>query len=401
MTRRRRESAAKRAGYVILSLLFALLCLFLLLQLGRYFHPGVREPAQASLAAADLGARLANSLQNSKADALSGIAAIKKHYVIPEDAAAAPVPDERAFHTFPIVEAKKVLPFIEKARQSGLLEGQEVLFDPDAEFYHDSFIGCYYDETILMILWKEVIDGNTCSCCEIKIADASQFRRKIAGDTLGSPVWLYASELAAAVNPVVAMNADFYMFRDFGTVVYDRRLWRMDEGTYTGQYKKYNCIDTCFIDSSGNFHFTHRLEERSRLEMEQYLIDNDILFSLSFGPVLVEDGVLQTCGWYPAGEPDQGYSRAGIGQLGLLHYYYMSVNHSPERDATWTVDRFAQAFYDKGVPNAYCLDGGQTSEILWRGEPFNHIDNVNGGGERAVSDIIYFASALPESEVRP
>ena len=35
MTRRRRESAAKRAGYVILSLLFALLCLFLLLQLGR------------------------------------------------------------------------------------------------------------------------------------------------------------------------------------------------------------------------------------------------------------------------------------------------------------------------------------------------------------------------------
>lgn len=52
------------------------------------------------------------------------------------------------------------------------------------------------------------------------------------------------------------------------------------------------------------------------------------------------------------------------------------------------------------MPNAYCLDGGQTSEILFLGEPFNHIDNVNGGGERAVSDIIYFASAIPESEVR-
>lgn len=297
MTRRKRESAAKRAGYVVLSLVFALVCLALLVQLGQHFHPGVQPPAAASLSATDLGARLENSLANSKADALSGIAAIKKHYVIPEDAAAAPVPDERAFGTLSIDEADKVLPIIEKARKSGLLEGQDVIFDPNVTFYHDSFIGYYYDETILMILWKEVIDGSTCSCCEIKIADASQFRRKIAEDTLGSPVWLYASELAAAVNPVIAMNADFYMFRDFGTVVYNRQLWRMDDSTYTGQYKKYNCIDTCFIDSSGNFHFTHRLEERSRAEMEQYLLDNDILFSLSFGPVLVEDGVLQKCDW--------------------------------------------------------------------------------------------------------
>ena len=401
MTRPKRESAAKRAGFVILSILFALICLALLVQLGRGFHPGVLPPAETVRSVTDLGARLENSLQNSKADALSGIATIKKHSVIPEDALSAPVPDERAFGTLAIDEAEKVLPVIEKARKSGLLEGQTLIFDPNVEFYHDSFIGYYYDETILMILWKEVIDGSTCSCCEIKIADPSQFRRKIAEDTLGSPVWLYASELAAAVNPVIAMNADFYMFRDFGTVVYNRQLWRMDDSTYTGQYKKYNCIDTCFIDTSGNFHFTHRLEVRSRAEMEQYLIDNDILFSLSFGPVLVEDGVLQKCDWYPAGEPTQGYSRAGIGQVGPLHYYYMSLNHSPEKAALWTVDRFAEAFYDKGVPNAYCLDGGQTSEILFRGEPFNHIDNVNGGGERAVSDIIYFASAVPESEVRP
>ena len=400
MTRRKRESAAKRAGYAIASFFFALLALFLLVKLGQEFHPGAGPAAAQSQVSTDLGARLDVSLQNAKADALSGIATIKKHYFIPEDALAAPAPDPKGFGRLSIQEAEQLLPVIEKARASGLLEGQDVLFDPHADFYPDSFIGYYYDETILMILWKELIDGNTCSCCEIKIADASQFRRKIAEDTLGSSVWLYASELARGVNPVIAMNADFYMFRDFGTVVYQRQLWRMDESTYTGMYKKYNCIDNCFIDTSGDFHFTHLLEERSRAEMEQYLRDNDILFSIAFGPVLVEDGVLQTCDWYPAGEPTQGYSRAGIGQLDHLHYFYMSLNHSPEKAALWTVDRFAQAFYDKGVPNAYGLDGGQTSEILFQGEPFNHIDNVNGGGERPVSDILYFASAIPESEVR-
>ena len=400
MTRRKRESAAKRAGFVFVSLFFAVICAFLLAQLTLHWHPGVSGEVALNRTSTDLGARLSNSLSNSKADALSGITTIRKHYVIPEDALSAPAPNPDGFGTLAIDEADKLLPIIEKARRSGLLDGQELIFDPNVEFYHDSFIGYYYDETILMILWKEVIDGSTCSCCEIKVADASQFRRKIAEDTLGSSVWLYASEMARQVNPVIAMNADFYMFRDFGTVVYQRQLWRMDESTYTGQYKKYNCIDTCFIDTQGDFHFTHRLEERSRAEMQQYLLDNDILFSLSFGPVLVENGELQHCDWYPAGEPTQGYSRAGIGQVDHLHYYYMSLNHAPEKAATWTVDRFAQAFYDKGVPNAYCLDGGQTSEILFLGEPFNHIDNVNGGGERPVSDIIYFASAIPESEVR-
>ena len=395
--RRKPESAFKRAGFTLLSLLFAFLSLLLLAALAVYLHPGAGEPAAYTLQSTDLGARLNNSLSNSKAEALSGIATIRKHYAIPEDALSAPAPNPAGFGRLSIDQADQLLPVIEQARRSGLLEGQDVIFDPNAEFYHDSFIGYYYDETILMIVWKEVVNGTTCSCCEVKIADASQFRRKITEDRLGSPVWVYASELAKTVNPVIAMNADFYMFRDFGVVVYQRQLWRMDEGTYTGSYKKYNCVDTCFIDSGGDFHFTHMMEERSRAEMQQYIDENDILFSISFGPVLVENGELKHCEWYPAGEPDIGYSRAAIGQVDHLHYYYMSSNHAPERDSLWTVDDMARAMYERGVPNAYGLDGGQTSEILFQGEPFNHIDY---GAERGVSDIIYFASAIPESEGR-
>ena len=50
------------------------------------------------------------------------------------------------------------------------------------------------------------------------------------------------------------------------------------------------------------------------------------------------------------------------------------------------------------MQTAYCLDGGQTGEVVFRGEPYNYIDF---GSERLVSDIIYFATAIPESEVTP
>ena len=112
-----------------------------------------------------------------------------------------------------------MLPVIEKAREYGLLEEDEyVVFDPGAEFYKGLYsddIKYYLDETIFAVLWKEVIDGKSCSLAEVKIADASQLRRKLADDTFGGYNQYYASDLAVSANAVVAMNADYYLFRDF------------------------------------------------------------------------------------------------------------------------------------------------------------------------------------------
>ena len=55
------------------------------------------------------------------------------------------------------------------------------------------------------------------------------------------------------------------------------------------------------------------------------------------------------------------------------------------------MNEFARHFGEKNVPVAYCLDGGQTGEMVFRGEVYNHVDF---GEERRVSDNIYFASAL-------
>ncbi len=398
--RPKKESFLKKLGFGTLSLIFAVISLAVLLWSLQNLHPDTTAAAESSnnLSSTSLISRLDAGLNNAKADALSDIAFIPKHYSIPEGETVAPRPQEANFGSVSPSNAAAVMDVIQLARDSGLLEGQDMIFRSDLNFEPSTDIQYYYDETILTILWKELIDGNTVSCCEVKVADASQFRRKLVDDNFGSPRKLFATSIAASVNAVVAMNADFYMFRDFGIVVYDRELYRFSEDTYTGSYKKYNCTDTMFVTDQGDFVFWHRLQEATPEQMKAFIRDNNILFSIAFGPVLVENGELQVCDWYPAGEIDRGYSRAGIGQKDHLHYFYMSLNHSAQKEARWTVNYFGEKMYERGLKQAYCLDGGQTSEIVWRGAPFNYIDF---GGEREVSDIMYFATAIPETEGTP
>ena len=155
-------------------------------------------------------------------------------------------------------------------------------------YYQD--IQYYLDDTLLVICWKEIIDGNTCTFCEVKMQDGSQLRRKLAGDMFGSDMLEYTTSMHKATNAVVSMNADFYRFRDMGIIVYNRQLYRFNEWIYTGRYNQYNAIDTLLIDTDGNFNFMYMGEQRSREDVERYIEDHDFLYAIAFGPVLVDNG---------------------------------------------------------------------------------------------------------------
>ena len=392
----RRFEAPAWLPVVLTVALLALSCLCALWVLN-HVHPGSGTAVKGT-PRIDLAARVAPDAADETDP--EGQTLAKKHWIIEESALVAPAPDPACFGTVSINEPEKVLDIIQQARESGLLgEEETVVFDPNVTFYYDEDIEYYLDDTILVICWKEVIDGNTCSFVEVKVADASQFRRKFADDTFASASQYYSTEMHKSTNAVVTLNADFYQNRDFGVVVYDRELYRFPTGTYTGSYKKYNCLETCFVDDKGDFLFTDLGQPFTKEELEQYIADNNILFSISFGPVLVRDGQVRQCDWYPVGEINRGYSRACIGQVDKLHYLYMSLNHSPEKEARWTVNEFALHFGEKPVINAYCLDGGQTGEIVFRDRAYNHVDVVNGQRERPVSDNIYFATAIGGTEV--
>ena len=147
--------------------------------------------------------------------------------IVSETFLSAPAPDPTCYGTVSIDSASQILDVIQRARDSGLLRADEVVaFDPNANFYRGLYardIEYYLDDSILAILWKEEIDGKSCSFVEVKIADASQFRRKLADDRYGSNFEYFATALAAESNAVVATNADYYRHRDFGEREQDYR----------------------------------------------------------------------------------------------------------------------------------------------------------------------------------
>lgn len=362
-----------------LTAVLVLVSILCMLWVGSAVHPGTgTATAAASEKKMDLSQKLSVSMNNAAADALANMTHIKKVYTIPESDLVAPKPQAKFGSTFDTAEVQAV---IDSAAE--LLDGQTMAWNPNLNFWSEEPIQYYYDETILAITWKEIINGNMVTFGEVKLAHGSQLRRALAGNEYGSSVEEYPTNMASNVNAVLAINGDFYNFRDLGITVYQRQLYRHAPKS----------VDTAYFTASGDMIFSKRGELTDKAEAEQFIKDNDVIFSVAFGPILVENGQLVTTDKYPIGEIEKNYSRAAIGQKDELHYILMTVNFEGPCQVTCKLSSAAQYIYDKGVRNAYTLDGGQTSSMVFNGELVNRVD---WGNERTMSDIIYFASAVPE-----
>ena len=319
-------------------------------------------------------------MTNEISNALDGVLSIKKVYWLSDSDLVAPKPNHDHYGQASSPEELQWL--LEESRD--LLEGQELLFGMDTPVWKGDKIYYYYDETLLVITWKQIIDGCVHTISEIKAAHPSQFRRFLAGGEFGSDKQYVTTEMASSVNAVVATSGDFYKFRRYGVVVYDGKVQRF-EGKQ---------LDTCFIDKDGNLLFAYRGDLKSQEQAQQFVDENNIRFSLAFGPVLVENGKARTIERYPVGEVDEKYSRAALCQMDALHYLFVNLTGEPRRgfDSRDTVNAFARNLEAMGVQKAYALDGGQTTVICMDG---NLISYPDFGTQRRISDIIYFATALP------
>lgn len=371
----------------------ALLLRFMLLHVGR--------AKQSTSAAAELGIydtfrtneeiyeseamlRLRAAAQSAEAETtvptVTEAQVIHQHYTLSEDTVVPPAPDEDLYGSSsnPVILSQ----ILEDA--DFLLQGEKTYFNPEGTRYEaENIVRYYLDDSIFAITWKEVHDGSVYTFSEIKVGDASQFRRHLAGGEYGSEMQYLTTEMAQSVNAVVASAGDFYRFRDFGAVVYEGVARRV-EGTYA---------ETCYIDRNGNMHFTYGGEVLTVEDVQAYVDQNDISFSLAFGPILVDNGQVVEHTWYGVGEIDEGYARAALCQMGQLHYLLVTANTQGNYQEIPTVATFSQVIASTGCVNAYCLDGGQTATIVMGGELINR---PVYGQQRKISDIIYFATAVPE-----
>ena len=266
-----------------------------------------------------------------------------------------------------------------------LINGQELDFDADKDFIPGTPIRYYLDESILTIVWQELEHGAVGTFAETFIGDASQLRRKLADDNFGGQTFYYPTEFSAQTNGVLTCSGDFYDLpaRVYGLYVYDGKLMRSN--LRAGQ--------SCLFTDKGEMLFTYENQFSSEQEAQDYIDENNVMFSLSFGPVLVDKGVDVTPYDYPIGEIRDTYARCAIGQLGERHYLNMTINClSPDYYVYVTLRQAADSMIEHGCHNSYTLDGGQTGSIVLGGKLINP---VQFGAERAQSDCFYFATAIP------
>lgn len=259
---------------------------------------------------------------------------------------------------------------------------ESTCFSTSVQLAPGSTITYYLDDTILVITWKQMHGLAVYTMSEVKIAHASQFRRYLTDGVYGSGTVANPSDMAIAVNAVTASNGDFYNFRDWGVNTY--------QGTV---YNVKTIVDSCFITESGDLLFTRAGELSTVAQAQQFVDENHVRFSLAFGPILVEDGQNVVPSDYPLGEINQHYSRCALCQVDTLHYLLVAVNTLPGGTGVPTSSEFADKLISYGVKKAFSLDGGQSAAIITNDTLINRPDY---GYQRQLSDIIYFATAIPQ-----
>ena len=302
--------------------------------------------------------------------------------IIPENSLTGMEPDPEGYHES--MEAEELTAFLQREEVQKLVGDRKLVWNADIERFPDTPVRWYFDETILCIVWQEVEAQTVGTFSETIIADGSQLRRKISADELWSFAFETTSQFAADTRAVLAFGGDFYYHgRACGIGIYQREFYRFDPVT----------CDTCYITADGDMLFSYRRQFAEQAEAEQFAEENQVLFSLGFGPVLIDDYVDVTPEDYPWGEVKDTYARSALGLMEEHHYLTMNLNCGDAGTEYYnlaTLRQAADAMVARGCRKAYALDGGQTATTVFGGTLINP---VQFGWEKEISDIIYFASA--------
>ena len=239
----------------------------------------------------------------------------------------------------------------------------------DASFYQDAYMNVE-----LTTLRR---DDTTCYVADVWLASPALLRTALAEDTFGRNVTDTVSELAGTNGAVLAVNGDFYGFRDAGYVLRNATLYR-DSARETED------AEALVIDDKGDFSIIS--ENETSLSS---LDTSSIAQIISFGPALIEDGEISVDASSEVSQSMTSNPRTAIGQISPLHYIIIVSDGRTDESEGFSLLQLAEEMQNRGAVTAYNLDGGGSSTLYFNGEIINNPTSGNSTGEREVSDIVY------------
>ena len=235
----------------------------------------------------------------------------------------------------------------------------------------------YLDPTLHVVIESGRKDNCDYWVARVTIAHASQLRTAAAA-TFEVDYSVKGVYLAKRQNAVLAIDGDYFSYYPYGIVLRQGVLYR-------DKLRKER--DVLAIDEDGDFQI---FLVPDKGEVPAVYNGKKIINAFHFGPALVIDGEVGTLDASYWLAPELKRQRMCIAQTGPLEYMALCCAGPLRGSEGMDLMQFAQLAKELGAVTAYNLDGGDSTMMIFNGEKINDKLNENS---RAISDIIYFASA--------
>lgn len=246
----------------------------------------------------------------------------------------------------------------------------------------------YEDPSISVSIERGRIYETNYVVAHVKLQNASQIRTTMA-QSYYSPSTLFGTTMARRANAVLAINGDFFSSRN-------------NEGYVARQGKVYRTkcnnqnYDILIIDENGDLNILEKPNNDAIAAFEGTPING-----FTFGPGLIVNGEVRRHEGNSFYAGEKSAQRMCLAQIGPLEYLCI-CSEGPEDPGSvgMTLDQFTDfvATFDGEqqpykIINAYNLDGGSSSTMVFNGDKINSPNNPKA---RPLCDMIYFASAWLE-----
>lgn len=206
---------------------------------------------------------------------------------------------------------------------------------------------------------------------DVVVSDISYLQTALANNQYGRNIKETTSTIAENNNAILAINGDFYGFRDYGFVIRNGIL-----------YRENGSGEALVINKDGIFKI---VDESSTSATD--LLNNNAWQALSFGPGLIDNSEIIVGVNEEVGQAMNSNPRTAIGMISPLHYVFIVSDGRTSQSEGLTLYELAEVMKDLGVSVGYNLDGGGSSTMYFNGNVVNN--PVSNSGERKVSDIVY------------
>ena len=234
----------------------------------------------------------------------------------------------------------------------------------------------YSDENIQINI-KEYRENDTnIYVADVVVTSPKYLKTALAQGLFGKNITATTSNISEDVNAILAINGDYYGARESGYVIRDGVLYREESAGNQ---------EDLVIYQDGSFEIINEssISARDLLEKGAWQV-------LSFGPGLVENGEISVDEGDEVGKAMVDNPRTAIGIIDTNHYVLVVSDGRTNESSGLTLYQLANFIKGLGVKQAYNLDGGGSSTMVFKGKVINKpTTNGNTISERKVSDIVY------------